>query len=133
MIERIIYEADDGTEFDYEEECLQYEWGLKLGDNPQFSLLGHKKQKLDPKNFSSYEDAWFIFIPNATAFHQLQSAWDGNYIDSCRPYFLWDDTPRLGLWSYDEGICRDGWYHVGEYIQKLQYEADEVMAVINGG
>lgn len=133
MIERIIYEADDGTEFDYEEDCLQYEWGLKLGNNPQFSLLSHKKKKLDPKSYSSYEDAWFIFIPNATAFRQLQDAWDGNYIDTCRPSFLWDDTPRLGLWAYDESICRDGWYHVGEYIQKIQSEADEVMAIVNGG
>ena len=133
MIERIIYEADDGTEFDFEEDCLQYEWGLKLGDNIQFSLLGRRKNKLNPKDYSSYEDAWFIFVPNETAFEQLQDAWDGNYIDTCYPPFLWDDVHKYGLWAYDENICREGWYHVGDYLQTLQREADEVMAVINGG
>ena len=133
MIERIIYEADDGTEFDYEEDCLEYEWGLKLGDNIQFSLLGRRKNKLNPKDYSSYEDAWFIFVPNETAFKQLQNAWDGNYIDTCYPPFLWDDVHKYGLWAYDENICREGWYHVGDYLQALQREADEVMAVINGG
>ena len=133
MIERIIYEADDGTEFDCEEDCLQYEWGLKLGDSIQFSLLGRKKNKLNPKDYTAYEDAWFIFVPNETAFKQLQNAWDGNYIDTCYPPFLWDDVHKYGLWAYDESICRDGWYHVGEYIQKIQNEADAVMVIVNGG
>jgi hypothetical protein len=131
MIERIIYEADDGTEFDFEEDCLQYEWGLKLGDNIQFCLLGRKKNKLNPKDYTSYEDAWFIFVPNETAFKQLQNAWDGNYIDTCYPPFLWDDVHKYGLWAYDENICREGWYHVGDYLQALQQEADEVLAIIN--
>ena len=135
MIERIIYEADDGTQFDYEEDCLEYEWGLKLGDNIEFALVNHKKtRKLNPKDYKSYEEAWYIFVPNETAFKQLQDAWDGNYIDACYPPFLWEDVHKYGLWAYDESINRsDGWYHVGEYLQSIQQEADTVMGLINGG
>lgn len=134
MTEMTIYVADDGTQFDYEEDCLEYEWSLKLGDNIEFALVNHKKtRKLNPKDFKSYEDAWFIFVPNETAFKQLQDAWDGNYIDTCYPPFLWEDNHKYGLWAYDESICREGWYHVGEYLQSIQDEADKVMGLINGG
>lgn len=133
MIERIIYEADDGTEFDYEEDCLEYEWGLKLGDNVEFALVNHKKtRKLNPKDYKSYEEAWYIFVPNETAFKQLQDAWDGNYIDACHPPFLGEEVHKYGLWAYDESICREGWYHVGEYLKTIQQDADAVMAIING-
>ena len=133
MIERIIYEADDGTEFDDEYDCREYEWQQTFDCNIQFVLLDGRHRRLDPVETSSYEDVWFIFVPNATAYRQLQRAWDGNWIDTCSPNFLWEE-PKFGLWAYDESINRDdGWYHVGDYIQSFQTMADEVMAVINGG
>ena len=133
MIEIIKYVADDGTEFDDEYDCREYEWQQSFDRTIQFVLLDGRRRRLDPIETSSYEDVWFIFIPNETAYHQLRRAWDGNWIDACSPNFLWDNIPKFGLWAYDEGINRDdGWYHVGDYIQSFQTMADEVMAVING-
>ena len=133
MMEITKYVADDGTEFDDEYDCREYEWQQTFDRTIQFVLLDGRRRRLDPVETSSYEDTWFIFIPNETAYHQLRRAWDGDWIDTCSPNFLWDNTPKFGLWAYDEGINRnDGWYHVGDYIQSFQTMADEVMAVING-
>lgn len=134
MMEITKYVADDGTEFDDEYDCREYEWQQKFDSITQFVLLDHKHYRLDPIKSSSYEDAWFIFIPNEIAYQQLQRAWDDDLVEAHCPKFLYDNAPKFGLWAYDEGINRDeGWYHVGDYIQRFQTMTSRVMAVINGG
>ena len=133
MREVLIFIADDGTEFEDEWECREYEWQTKVGDEFLFSLLDSKHKVLNPIDPASYENAWFIFIPDLKAFNQLHDAWDGDWVDTCCPRFLHDYEKVCGLWAYDEHIdSRDGWYHVGNYIQQLQDKATEIMAVING-
>ena len=133
MQEIIIYRADDGTDFEDEYDCREYEWQQTFDSNIQFVLLDGKRRRLDPVKTSSYENVWFIFVPNGTAYQQLRKAWDNEWIDPCSPDFLLDNTPKFGLWAYDESISRDdGWYHVGDYIQRFQTMADGLLAVING-
>ena len=133
MIEIIKYVADDGTEFDDEYDCREYEWQQSFDRTIQFTLLDGRHRKLDPVETSSYEDAFFIFIPNETAYYQLRRAWDGDWVDACSPDFLWENEPKMGLWAYDEAISHDdGWYHVGDFIQSFQKMADAVMNVVNG-
>ena len=132
MQEIIIYRADDGTEFDDEYDCREYEWQQSFDGSTEFVLLDGKRRRLDPVDTSSYDNAWFIFVPNKTAYRQLQQAWDGDWIDACSPNFL-EEEPKFGLWAYDENISRDdGWYHVGDYIQRFQTMANQIMDAING-
>lgn len=133
MTEIIKYVADDGTEFEDEWDCRLYEWQQDLGD-PKFFLLNDKRKLLDPKDSKSYEDAYFLFIPDNSALRQLRNIWNDDFIDALCPNFLYEDDAPCGLWAYDEDINRnDGWYHMGKFIEEKTKLANECLAIINGG
>lgn len=136
MKEITKYIADDGTEFEYEDECQEYEWKLNLGD-PEFVLMNGHYSVLDPLETKSYEDAEFIFIPNLKSVEKLWHAWDCDLVGTYRPEFLdcaWvasgDYDCECGLWAYDWD--RENWYHVGKRLAELQNMADECMRRVNG-
>lgn len=70
MQEVIKYVADDGTEFEEEDECLDYERKTLLAN---FSYRGLRafngnKQELSVENYTEIESlldiSWFLIIPN---------------------------------------------------------------------
>lgn len=138
MEEITIYRAEDGTDFDDEYECMEYEWKTNIGDNPEFRLLDGDYQELCPQIPMAYEKAEFVFIPNLRAAKKCYDAWDGDITGQTRPDFLdkawrWDGNfeCELGLWKWDWD--REEWFHVGSRIRELQQYADKAMEVINGG
>ena len=138
MEEIIVYRANDGTDFDDEYECMEYEWKTNIGDNPEFRLLNGNYQELCPHLPKAYEDAEFIFIPNLRAAKKCYYAWDDDITEQTRPVFL-DRAWRvngvfeceLGLWKWDWD--NEDWFHIGSRIAELQQFADKAMEVINGG
>lgn len=134
MTEVTKYIADDGTEFDDEWDCRQYEWTQTIGE-PTFFLLGSELNLLDVKNANSYDDAWYIYIPTFDALRQLKKVWGEGFIDTLSPWFIWKDEDEidLGLWAYDDSIHNDGWYHLGKYIEEKTMLANECLSKINGG
>ena len=138
MEEIIIYRADDGTDFEDEYECLEYEWKVNIGDNPEFKLLNSNYQELCPMTPKAYEDAEFIFIPNLESVKKCYYAWNEDITGQTMPTFLhrswrWDGAfeCELGLWKWDWD--KEDWFHVGSRIAELQQYADKAMEVINGG
>jgi len=133
MREITKYEADDGTLFEDECDCLEYEWGQKMeNDSHLFTLLSEKRIVLDNSTPSSYDDCYFIYLKNSKSAKALSRIWDGDIIGSYCPDFLggWNDA-KPGLWAFDEDA--DEWYHVGERIANLQDMANECMEAVNGG
>ena len=71
MQEVIKYVADDGREFDDEDECLEYEREMLLTDfsNRGLRAFDYNKRELPIENYQRIEDlfdnAWFFIIPNA--------------------------------------------------------------------
>ena len=134
MQEVTRYIADDGTEFEYEDDCMAYEWGMKT-EGTDYTLLGRNYEVLSNVESVSYEDCYYIFLPSEKSAQQIIDAWDYEVIGMEAPRFLWgryyNDMPDLGLWAYDE--TTEGWYHVGNRMKELETMANKCMDAINGG
>ena len=128
MTEVTKYIADDGTEFDDEYDCLEYEFEQNVKDG-EWTLLDNKLKVLHNDQRRSYEDCWYIFLPTRKSAEALMNAWDEDMIGCYTPRFLREYDFNPGLWAWDEG--EDDWYHVGDRISKYQALADQVMAEIN--
>lgn len=128
MREIHLYVADDGTEFEDEEECLRYETGCKAQElKGQVVLLDENFRSLSLSDLNQWKDAWFIYTKDIQALRDLSDVWDWDLTGMRAPRFLFADTP--GLFAYDEII--DEWYHVGIRLQEIQSIADQAMKAIN--
>ena len=128
MTEVTKYIADDGTEFDDEYDCLEYEFEQNVKDG-EWTLLDNRFRILDNAERRSYEDCWYIYLPTSKVAEALMNAWDEDMIGNYTPRFLREHDFDSGLWAWDEN--EDDWYHMGYRINKYQALADRVMAEIN--
>ena len=128
MRELHLYVADDGTEFEDEEECLRYEAGCRAENlKGQVILLDVGFCPIPLSDLSQWEDAWFIYAKDVQSLRNLSDIWDWDLVGVSPPSFLFAD--KSGLFAYDETI--EEWYHMGTRLQGLQAIADKAMSVIN--
>ena len=130
MREEIRWIAEDGTIFDDEAECREYEWKESTA-SATFALLSDSFKILPVDNTGSYEDCWYIYLPTEKSVRQLVQCWNTDLISVGLPdpfLNIWDvDT---GLWAYDTDD--DSWYHLGNRLEGLQNIANACMDAING-
>lgn len=120
MTELHLYVADDGTKFEDEEECLQYEAENRAKElKGRVVLLDNLFRPIPLPDLSQWENACFIYAKDVQALRDLTGI--------NPPHFLFED--KAGLFSYDENS--DKWYHMGTRIQAIQYLADRAMKIIN--
>lgn len=136
MTEITKYVADDGTEFDDEWDCRHYEWQQTFEGDARFQMLDCGKDRLDPTDAQSYEDAYFLFFPSHESILQCQEVWDCDMVDAYIPRFLNPSRHHhaeidCGLWVYDD--TTEEWYHIGKRIEELTKLANDCLEVINGG
>ena len=127
MTELHLYIADDGTEFEDEEECLRHEVGCRVQLLKGVVLLDENFRSIPLSDLNQWENAWFIYAKDIQALLDLSDIWDWDLTGISPPRFLFADTP--GLFAYDEAI--DGWYHIGTRLQEIQSVADKAMKTIN--
>ena len=128
MTELHLYIADDGTEFEDEEECLRHEAGCRVFElKGRVVLLDENFLPLFLTDLSQWENARFIYAKDIQALRDLSDVWDWDLVGVSPPHFLFED--KAGLFSFDED--QDEWYHMGTRIQAIQYLADRAMKVIN--
>lgn len=128
MTEIHLYVADDGTEFEDEEDCLRHEAECRArGLKGRVVLLDGGFCPLPLSDLSQWENAWFIYAKDIQALRDLSDVWDWDLTGMAPPRFLFADTP--GLFAYDETI--DEWYHMGTRLQEIQFVADKAMKTIN--
>ena len=127
MTELHLYIADDGTEFEDEEECLRHEVGCRVQLLKGVVLLDENFRPIPLSDLSQWENAWFIYAKDIPALRDLSDVWDWDLTGVSPPRFLFADTP--GLFAYD-GII-DEWYHMGTRLQEIQSAADQAMKTIN--
>lgn len=128
MRELHLYIAEDGTEFEDEEECLRHEAGCQAYElKGRVVLLDENFLPLFLTDLSQWENAWFIYAKDVPALHELNAVWDWDLTGLCPPDFLNGDT--AGLFAYDKDY--DTWYHVGTRLQEIQSMADKAMSIIN--
>ena len=128
MTEIHLYVADDGTEFEDEEECRRHEAGCRAFElKGRVVLLDENFLPLLLTDLSQWENAYFIYAKDIQALRDLSDVWDWDLVGISPPRFLFADTP--GLFAYD-GII-DEWYHMGTRLQEIQSVADQAMEIIN--
>ena len=128
MRELHLYIAEDGTEFEDEQECLAYETAQTAKTlKGKVALLDADFKVIPLDIFEKWDRAYFIFTKDVSALHELRDVWDWDLTGLYPPDFLNGDT--AGLFAYDDDA--DGWYHMGTRLQSLQAIADMAMSVIN--
>ena len=127
MTELHLYIAEDGTEFEDEEECLRHEAGCRAQGLKGVVLLDENFRSLPLSDLSQWENAWFIYAKDIQALRDLSDVWDWDLTGMSPPWFLSKD--EAGLFAYD--VNQDDWYHVGTRLQKIQSIADKAMKIIN--
>lgn len=128
MRELHLYIAEDGTEFEDEQECLAYEAGYRAKElKGKVILLDRQFKSIPLDNLAEWENTFFIFTKDVSALHELREVWDWDLTGLCPPGFLFEDT--AGLFAYDED--NDNWYHMGTRLQELQAIANKAMKIIN--
>lgn len=128
MTELHLYIAEDGTEFEDEEECLRHEAGCRAQElKGRVALLDENFRPLLLTDLSQWEDAWFIYAKDIQALRDLSDTWDWDLVGMAPPRFLLADKP--GLFAYDK--ITDEWYHMGTRIQEIQSIADKAMKIVN--
>lgn len=128
MREVHLYIADDGTEFEDEQECMVYETVQSAKTlKGKVVLLDKQFKPISLDNLAEWENAWFIYVKDIQALRDLSDVWDWDLTGIRPPRFLFADTP--GLFSYDEIIGE--WYHMGTRLQEIQSVVDQAMKTIN--
>ena len=128
MRELHLYIADDGTEFEDEQDCLAYETEQSAKTlKGKVALLDADFKVIPLDILEEWDKAFFIFTKDVSALHELRAVWDWDLTGLCPPDFLFEDT--AGLFAYDED--HDSWYHMGTRIQEIQSIADKAMKSIN--
>ena len=128
MRELHLYVANDGTEFEDEQECLAYETAKTAKTlKGKVALLGADFKVIPLNILEEWDRAYFIFVKDVSALHELRDVWDWDLTGLYPPDFLNGDT--AGLFAYDGDD--DEWYHMGARLQVLQNIVDKVMRVVN--
>ena len=128
MRELHLYVADDGTEFEDEQECFAYETEQSAKKLKGKVVLLDADFKVIPLHaLADWDRAYFIFTKDVSALHELRDVWDWDLTGLYPPDFLNEDI--AGLFAYDDDA--DGWYHMGTRIQEIQSIADKAMKSIN--
>ena len=128
MRELHLYVAEDGTEFEGEEECLAYETAQTAKTlKGKVALLDADFKVIPLDILEEWDRAYFIFVKDMSALHELRDVWDWDLTGLCPPDLLFEDI--AGLFAYDEDC--DSWYHMGTRLQEIQSIADKAMKTIN--
>lgn len=128
MRELHLYVANDGTEFEDEQECLAYETAqIAKTLKGKVALLDVDFKVIPLDILEEWDKAYFIFVKDVSAFHELRDVWDWGLTGLYPPDFLNGDI--AGLFVYDDDA--DAWYHMGTRLKSLQAIADRAMSIIN--
>lgn len=120
MRKEIIYYADDGTKFDDEYECEEYEQKIKSNKFKDTALLFDEYGKRLYLTSDGYESAVYIVCKTSEAAefiyeqmgHSLYTPWDS-----------YRATPCAGCWKWDNDV--DKWVSVEELLK----EAEDIVAL----
>ena len=121
MIEKTIYVAFDGKEFDNEGDCREYELNTKLKDVGDDLLLydknGKKIEKIDNQLLAESID--YIVVKSEKAYEYFVEQMD--YFGLNYPDFY--DSPICSYYyDYDE----NEWINIEDRVQCLQLEIDKL-------
>lgn len=121
MREIRYYEADDGTEFDTKEECIEYE--NRFSSIVDKIIFIEDREILDPKKLNMQnccEWCTAIYVPHEEDIEAISQMFDSFNLEN--PF---NDCHHSGLHLYD-----DEWICLDEEIEKLENQKEFFMNLI---
>lgn len=118
MKEIIFYLADDGKKFDYEHECIQYEWQLKYEKVKNDLKLYNEDYKETKFDYREAEDLYCIKCLSLEAM-QFIFEWFMEF-GTTLPFNSRDieNEEKLGIWCWRTHYP-EGWYHLDGELAEL--------------
>ena len=119
MTEITKYVADDGTEFDFEDECLEYELKGKIRDIYGFTVYDCNGKEIKPEDYRDLDcfvgEARYIKITNIKGWDEFSDLCEENDV-----YFYdgMDDFCEKGLYYFDDD--HDYWLNWDAEYEKLR-------------
>ena len=103
---RTVYMANDGTLFDDEYECQEYEWKQKYGaDLDTITFLDDEGNTLgDPLSDEVYRAVEMVIVPTVAAAAALRALSD--YAGFC----AYENINKSGKWYYHHEDCCSGYF-----------------------
>ena len=120
----LYYVADDGTRFDDENECFNYEFEQKLKNVVEdLKLFDENYKEITNYTFDSIYDAFAVQVLTIEGAKFLVQWAEEQGTEA--PFDSWDienkDEDLLGIWAY-EVLGQGGWTH----LDKLKRRVDEL-------
>lgn len=94
---KIIYRADDGKDFENEDDCLMYEWSLKFGDSHFYSLSPENEVPL----MSLYSEEIYGIVDKIVV-DTNKSAKAISAFGKWSGFLAYISINSVGTWIYDE-------------------------------
>lgn len=116
MIEKTIYIAEDGTEFDDDFDCKKYELELQ-GKGLNIICLDRDK---DPIKLGDTGDVFYVNLPTQRCVE---------YFNKIAEYYGYPTIETIGEWFYDES--QEEWSSIYAEIEYLQYKINELKSLFN--
>lgn len=108
----IRYVADDGREFESENDCLEYERKAYIKKfSKEIRMFDPSGNRVPVEN--GITDVFYLEVTTDEA----AEAFEKFYNDSFTPWD-WNEMPKAGKWYYDEND--DNWYLVQDLIDKVR-------------
>ena len=100
---KILYIADDGTQFDDEWDCRDYEFRKEL-DLDDIEMYDKDGNHLDPMTEEAYDTVMRIVIKTEKAAEDLAK------IEKYTGFIAYADVDTPGVWVYDDekGFVKEG-------------------------
>lgn len=119
MIEIRFWQADDGTKFDDEYDCIQYERKKKLEDYKKDFIFYDYNKCLIPPEEANAERICIIVVKTPAAAEYI-----GEWFESdgcCSPFDGCEFGHEVGTWVYGELLeMGDEWVKLEAEIERLQ-------------
>lgn len=128
MTEITKYIADDGKEFEDEDECLDYERGIKVLKAYGFRVYDRQGKEIFPKDYVkdmdefSY-DAYYIKVENIRGWEEFEDLCN----DEFDTYFYdgLDEISETGLYFKDDDHdCWTNWDYEYEKLREIRKKMD---------
>lgn len=121
MTTKIIYIAEDGEEFETEEECLAYERNRDASG--AILMFDSDRQILDDADsVKAFENAMYLYIINV---ERAKKFFD--FVGEDYGYIVPDEVIEHGLYAFDDDPHCQSYYELSDRIAELEVARDELL------
>ena len=126
MKEVCYWVADDGTRFDDEYKCRDYELAEHLKKHSDhFSFYDRNKKEINFNDEFDGEDIFYVKVNDAIGAEVVSDYWEDIGMENPIVGMNYDDPCHLGVWGYDV-VGRGGWTNITNLLDDIKSELADI-------